>query len=254
MDLESLKLAMDEAKAKATASPKDESLQSAFIAAEKAYNDAKAAADADHTGDGGEGDSENLDESKLDEKTKKYLAKLRKENASHRTKSKDYKSKLEESETRRKAILKAAGINDDERSPEEKLAALEAEKQTQAFRSAILESAIQHGITADQVEYYEFLVTKATNALTEGEELSEEKLVEIVSSVKKAGGKSANSTVGGGDGKGGSGSSPAPGGSGAMTLEKFCSLSIVEKSKLYTDNPSLYEELMKTARAKKKLV
>ncbi len=244
MNLDDLLQSWNAAKLALAAKPEDEALKTAASEAETAYNEAKTIADSD---------PDKIDESKLDEKTKNYLAKLRKENAGHRTKGKDLKSKLDESETKRKAILKAAGIEEDSTSPEERLKALEIENQTKAFRSAVLESAIQHGIPAEQLEYFEFMITKAANELQDGEELDEDALIAIVGKVKKAGGKSANSTVTG-DGKGGTGAAPKPGESGNITLEKFCSMGIMEKSKVYTDNPSLYSELMAQAKAKKKIV
>lgn len=249
MNLDDLLAAMEAAQAKALAEPENKELQTAAEQAETAYNEAKAAADAAAIED-----PEDFDESKADEKTKKYLAKLRKENAGHRTKAKDLASKVKAVEDRNKAILKAAGIEVEEEKPEEKVKVLSEEKLNLAFRNAILESAVQHGISGEGLDYYEFLISKATSELEEGDELDDEALKAIVLKVKKQGKGPANSTVTGGqDGKGG-GSAPAPGGSGQMTLEKFCSLSIAEKSILFQKNPDEYANFMSQARAKKKLV
>jgi hypothetical protein len=247
MTLEELKQAMDDAKAKAGTSPDNKELAAEALKAEQAYNAA-----VEEAGSPG-GDGEEPDESKLDEKTKKYLAKLRKENATHRTKAKDLKSKFEDSEAKRKAILKAAGIDDDTAPPEERLKASEKEKQNLAFRNAILESAVSNGIPNDRLKYYQFLISEAVSELEEGEELSEGKLAEIVSEAKKGGSKgAANSTVGaGGTGNG----NPNPsGGEDKITLEKFCSMSILQKSALYEKNRDLYAALVAEAKAKKKLV
>lgn len=247
MTLEELKAALDAAKAKSLAAPDDKVLQVAAAEAEKAYNDAKAADDQDPP-------SDELDEKKLDDKTQAYIKKLRDEAAGHRVKAKDLASKLKTSDEQKKAILKAAGIEDDSEAPEEKLKTLSAQNQQLAFRSAILESAVQHGIAGDDIEYYEFLVTKATSELKDGDELTDEALGDIVKKVKKAGKGAANSGLGGG--KGGSGGTPPPNDSsqGQVTLDQFVRMSISEKSALYEKNKDLYTSLYNEAKAKKKLV
>lgn len=251
MDLESLKAAMDAALAASQAAPADKDLQKKHAEAKKAYDDAVAEAKKkEDEGDGGGGDD--FDEAKADEKTKAYLAKLRKENAGHRTKAKDLASQLKTSEDQKKAILKAAGIEDDSETPEEKLKVLSVESQQLAFRSAILESAVQHGIGKDDLEFFEFLVAKSVESLEEGEELTEEQMTEIVTKVKKGSKTPANSSVGnGGGGKGAPNPNPNP---TEVTLEKFIRMSITEKSKLYETNVELYTSLMTQARAQKKLV
>lgn len=246
MDLEDLLKAMEAAKATALAKPDDKALQTAFAEAEKAYNDAKAAAEADPNNE------EHLeDDPKLDEKTKAYIAKLRKENASARTKNKDLASKFKISEDQKKAILKAAGIETEEDDPAEKIKTLSAQSDQLALRSTILESAIQQGIKADDLEFYQFLVSKALADLKDEEELDEEKLAEIVKKVNKASTKGAGSSVGTGkDGK----KPPNPEGNGEVTLDQFIRMSITEKSVLYEKNPDLYKELVAEAKAKRKLV
>jgi hypothetical protein len=246
MTLEELLKALEEAKVKAEAAPDDEALKTALSEAQAAYDAEKAKVDG-----GGNPDPDKLDESKMDKATKEYIAKLRAENAKHRTKGKDLASRLMASEEQKKEILKAAGIQVEEDKPEEKLKVLQAETQTKDFRLAVLESAIAHGIPKDRVKYYQFLITEATESLEEGEELSDDELAKIVAEVKKAPAK-ANSSVGSEDGKGGG--TPPPGSSDGMTLEKFCSMSITEKSKMYEKTPALYEEFLKLAKAKKKLV
>lgn len=248
MDLESLKQALEEAKAKAEANPEDKEAQEALSQAQAAYD--QALADSQNS----PGENDDIDDSSIqDEKLKKYIAKLRKENASHRTKSKDLASKVKAEQERVKAILKAAGIEDDTASPEDQLEVAKTEKHSLQFQAAVLRSALKNGIPEDQVEYFEFLVTKAASSLDEGEELSDEDLAGIVLKVKKAGKGAANSSVGTGNGNAG-GAAPKPGQSGQITLERFCGMTILEKSKLYETNQSLYTELMQQARSKKKLV
>lgn len=254
MTLEELKALWDKALADATAKPDDKVLAAEVAKTKKAYEDAKAKAEVDPDPDPEPSDDDKLDEGKLDDKTKAYLAKLRKENAGHRTKNKDLLSKFQASEEQKKAILKAAGLLDEE-EPEEKLKMAEAATNQLAFRNAILESAVENGIPKDKLKYYQFLIADATEQLGEGEELSEEKMVQIVAECKKGGdGKKANSTVQRFDKDGKLIKEPSPGESGEMTLEKFCAMGIVEKSKLYQTSPDVYETFAKQAKAKGKLI
>lgn len=256
MTLEELKAAWDAALTNLKADPKNADLKTAAQAAEKAYNDAKAAEDAKGEGDDeeDEGEGNDADESKWDPKTKSYIQKLRNEAGKHRTKNKELVSAVKSEKERVKAILKAAGIEDESEAPEEKVKTLTTESQTLAFRNAVLESAVQHGIPGDDLEYYEFLVTKATSELEDGEELSDEALEAIVAKVKKTGGKgSANTSVGGKKGKDGK-EAPKPGESNEVSLDEFCRMSITEKSKLWEKHPDTYQQLMTQARAKKRLV
>lgn len=242
MTLEELKAAWDAAKAKAEAAPEDVALKAAAEAAEQAYNEAKEKAE-------GEEDDDGIDDSKLDEKTKSYVEKLRKENAKHRVKGKDLASKLKLSETQRKAILKAAGIEDDSDTPEEKVKSLTAESQTLSFRNAVLELAVEQGIPKEQLKFFQFLVAEAVGELEEGDELSEETLADIVKQAQGGTGKAAKSSVGGG------GKSPKPGETSEIDLAKFLAMGINERSLLYGKNPEAYLKLTEEAKAKgKKLV
>jgi hypothetical protein len=237
--LEELKAAWDAALDALKAKPEDEALKTAAADAEAAYNAKKA-----------EPPPGEEDDSAWDDKTKAYIKKLRDESASHRTKNKELTSVVKTEKERTKAILKAAGIEDDSEKPEEKIKSLSAESQTLAFRNAILESAVHNGIPADQLEFYEFLVAKEASKLAEGEELSEATMTEIVAKIKKTGSTPASSSVGTGKG----GGTPPPGNSGAVSLDAFCAMSITQKSDLYVKNPNLYTQLLAEAKAKKRLV
>jgi hypothetical protein len=245
MTVEELKAALDAALVALAAKPEDAALKATAEAAQTAYDEAVAAEAAKASGD--------PDESKLDEKTKAYLAKLRKENAGHRNKNKDLASKVTAEQERTKAILKAAGLLEEEK-PEEKLAATTAQNESLAFHSAVLESAIEHGIPKEGLKYYQFLISEAVNELGEGEEISDEKLAEIVKEAKGFGGKKtpANSTVLDKNGK--PIVTPDPAATGDMTLEKFCAMGVIERSNFYLKNAAQYEEFMKLAKAKKKFV
>ena len=250
MTLEELKALWEKAQADAEAKPDDESLASAAAAAKKAYDDAKSKVDPKE--DDPE-DPDKIEEDKLDHKTKAYLAKLRKENASHRTKNKELGSKLQTTEAQKKAILKAAGLLDEEK-PEEKLQAATQHNETLAFRNAVLETAVSHGIPAEKLKYFQFLMADAVEGLGDGEELSDDKLDAIVKECKGGVVKKANSTVKKFDKDGKEITDPTPGDKGEMTLEKFLAMGMIDRSKLYQSHPDVYERFYKEAKAKKKLI
>ncbi len=237
MNLDDLLQAMNLAVAEAAKDTENTDLATKAASATKAYNDAKAASEAD---------PDKLDESKFDEKTKAYLAKLRKENATHRTANKDLKSKYQSEVDRSKAILKAAGIEVETDKPEEQIKNLTAQSQQQALRNAVLETAISHGVPGDKLKYFEFLITSAVQELDEGDELSDEALEAIVIEVKKGVSKSANSTVG--DGK-----KPNPNSSPTeTTFEQFLAMGPVARSTFYLKNQDKYVAFVSEAKAKKK--
>lgn len=250
MNLEQLMQAMEAAAAKAAESPEDEALKAAAEEAKAAYEAAKA-----ESGDDDEGTDDKVDESKLDAKTKAYIEKLRKESAKNRVKARDTASKLKAEEERKKAILKAAGIESEDDEPAEvKLQKSQQESSNLQFRNAILETAVTNGVPAASLKYFQFLMTEAVTELEEDEELSDEKLAEIVAEAKKQGGSGKANTTVGGKGKG-SGQAPNPnGGSTEISLDTFTRMTITEKSELYVKNPSKYEALVKEAKQKKKLV
>lgn len=244
MTLDELKAKWEAAAAEAAKDSENADLKAKAEAAKAEYDAKKAEED--------QVDPDALDEDSLDEKTKAHIAKLRKENASHRTKAKDLASKLKTSDEQKKAILKAAGIEDESEKPEERVKTLTATSQQLAFRSAILEAAVEHGIAKDQLEFFEFLVQKEAGKLEENEELSDEQLAEIVAKVKKQGAGVANTSV---EGDEGGNKTPAPnGGNKGVTLDQFVRMSMTQKSELYTKNPKLYEQLVTEAKAKKRLV
>lgn len=249
MNLAQLLEAMNAAKTASEAKPEDEALK-------KAYEDAKAAYEAKKAEEEGDDeDEDSLDESSLDEKTKKYIAKLRKESGNHRVKSKELKSKLAASEEQKKAILKAAGIELEDEQPEQKIQSLSAQNEQLLFEKALSDSAITHGIPAEGFKYFKYLMHEALGELEEGEELSDEKIEEIVKEAKAFNGKKpANSSVGAGGGKGGNPPPPKKEGDNVVTLEKFLAMGTLAKSDLYLKNRAKYEELYAEAKAKKKLV
>lgn len=255
MTLEELLQAMKDAEAAAQAAPTDKALAKAAAEAKQAYETAKAKADSEEEEEEEEEDDSQDELSKLSpEELRKLAKKLRKENAGHRVKSKDLKSKLSISETQKKAILKAAGVEVEDENPEEQVKALNGENATLAFRLAIRDAALEHGIGKDELEFFEFLVSKATSELEDGDELSEEQMTEIATKAKAKKG-SANTTTNNGKGKGkGNQPPPAGGDDKVVTLDKFLRMSMMEKAKLYDTNRDMYTQLVNEAKRQKKLV
>lgn len=180
-----------------------------------------------------------------------YIEDLRKENAKYRTRAKERDSevnvlneRLNKFETGLKKIF---GDEADEMSPEERIEALQMQNEQLAVQSALKEAAFEYGVDRDNYEYFEFLVSKRLASLEEGEELSEEDLDEIAVQAKGRGGF-ANTSVGN-DGR----TVPEPEvDDGGISLEKFETMGISEKSVLYQKNPQLYNQLAAQSRAANK--
>ncbi len=187
------------------------------------------------------------DLSGLDEKTKKYILKLRKENAKHRTSSKSTEEKLGKLE---KSLKSAFGLDDQESvDPEQQISSLQSEREVLAFKAAVMETAIENGLNMEQANYFQFLLAQKSNELEEGEELSDEDLAALVTKSKAIGGKGG---IGGSTSVNGGGTAPRkPGASGEITLEQFTKMSMTEKSKLYQNDANTYNSLMAEARSKK---
>jgi hypothetical protein len=197
-------------------------------------------------------DQLDVEESELSEKTKKYLQKLRGENAKHRTKAKESEGKVSKLESDiaslKKGLKSALGIQDDEDvDPAQEVEALKGTNASLALNSAIAESAIEHGIPKEHYGYFRFLMSEQVGALKDGEDLTEEQVSKIVGEVKALGGvKKASTGVGGGSGNGG-GNPPPAGGGGEVTVEQFKKMSTLEQTLLLEKNPQLYERLRKEA-------
>lgn len=196
------------------------------------------------SGTGGEGEGENLDVSTLPQAAQDLIKKLRKENGDRRTEANNLKTK----EDKVKAALKLLSGEDDEEEPEVKLGKISEQLQSTQMRSAMLELAYEHGVPADQRDYFEFLMGKKLETLEEGEELDEDGLQEVLGKVKKKG--TANTSTKG-DGKGDPGK--GPGASDGTTLDQFIAMGMAAKSKLYAEKPEVYASLMAEAKKKKLL-
>ena len=141
----------------------------------------------------------------------------------------------------------------EEEKPEEKIKTLTAANQGLDFRRAVLEAAVEHGIGKESIDFFEFLISKAASELDEGEELPDEKMLEIVAKCKKGSGESGKGKGDTSVGNGGKGEpNPDKNKAGDVTLSKFLKMTVVQKSELYTKNRELYESLVAQAKAEGK--
>lgn len=179
------------------------------------------------------------------EKVKKELKKLRRENASRRVSAKEANEKLAVTEEQLKKIKQTLGLEEEE-SPEDKIAALTAERDAMAMEMQLNSIAGELEIPAKGQKYFKFLVGEKLNELEEGEELTDEDLEEIAQEVKGMGGSTNKPNSTGLGGK----KNPPPGSGDSMTVEQFAKMSLTEKSQLYTKNPKEYDRLFSAAKEK----
>lgn len=182
-------------------------------------------------------DDDGLALDSLDEKTKKYIKKLRDENAKRRTESNNLTTKMEKMEKGFKAMF---GEEDDDTDPEEKVKTLSSQYESVVTENAILKLALENGIVgAENIEYFEFQMSKKLNSLQEGEEMTDEDLAEILGKCSKAGVKKPADTSVKGDKDKKPDSKPDE-----VTQEEFDKMGMIQKSNLYLKNPDLYKKLM----------
>lgn len=199
-----------------------------------------------------------MDLSKLDEGTQAYIKKLRQENAKYRTGKKDSESELSTLKERfsnlEGGLKKALGIEDDDQvDPETQIQALQAQSENLQFELSVRDIALENGLgTKDQVDYLGFLIQKEAQNLDDNEELSEEKMVELIGRVKSsmgAGSPQSKTSVTGNNGQGGE--NPPAGTDENVTVERFTQMTLSEKSELFSKNRPLYDSLMAQARSKR---
>jgi len=175
-----------------------------------------------------------FDLSKLDPSLQKYIKGLRHEAANHRTTANQIQAQFEDLQERIKSVF-----GEQKEAVDPKLAVQELQQATQdlSFKNAVLETAVNHGIPASGIPYYEFLLNQAGNSLKEGEELSDEMMESILAEVKqKSGTQMMHSSV----------KSPqaAPSTKQDMDVNAFSKLGMAERTRLYQQNPQKYSELM----------
>lgn len=178
-----------------------------------------------------------LDLESLPKSAQDYIKSLRSENAKHRTKNNNLLTKQEKLD---KALKLLSGEDDDE-DPAVKLETLQKDYSDTVTKNAILELALENGVSgAENFEYFEFLMSKKINSLEEGEEMTEEDVEEIVSKCSKGAGNKANTST-----KTGGKDKKPDEQADEVTQEEFNQMGMVQKSKLYQSNPELYNKLMK---------
>lgn len=196
----------------------------------------------DDSGDDQDDSSDGDDDSEGElsaEDYQKQIKKLRAENAKHRSRNKALGEKMGKFEK----AFKAFNGDDDDENPEQKLDAVTQNYESAVTRNAVLELALENGISGrEHLEYFEFLMGRALDSLEEDEELSEEALEEILAKCSKQGGTSKANTSTSGKGKGNR--SPGSGKDDQVSQEEFDKMGIMAKSKLYQKNPELYNTLM----------
>lgn len=201
-----------------------------------------------------------LDESKWDDKTKAYIKKLRGENAKYRTgknAAEQTKSELEKKFTdAQKAMRQALGLDpEDEVDPKEAAQSYAQQVQELQFKQSCTDLALENGITnKDQIGYLEFLLTRELDSLAENEEITEDRLAELVEKAKGVGPKAGSSSTSvnskSKDGDGGQRQPPPSDSGGNVTAEQFAKMSMGEQGKLHATNPDLYKSLREEAMKK----
>lgn len=180
--------------------------------------------------------TQKLDVSKLDPAAQKMIKDLRAENAKHRTSNNNLTTKMEKFESGLKNLF---GEGDDE-DPSVQLEALTGNYESAVTRNAILELALENGVSGKKnVEYFEFLMNKSLSSLGEGEEMSEETLAEIVSQATPTKGNANTSTK-----KDGTDNKNPKEDPEEVTQEQFNKMGMTQKSILYRTKPELYKKLL----------
>lgn len=169
----------------------------------------------------------------------KYIAELRQENASFRKDRNNLSSRLEKFENGFKSMFGEGEEN--QVDPAEALPQLESQIQDAMVQNEILNVAIQSGISAEHLDYFNFSMMQALNELEEGDEFTEDMLNEVVSRVKgiSSGGGMATTSVQGQ----GQGQVPHQGNE-QITQEEFNMMTVGEKSALYTKDRAAYDRLI----------
>lgn len=184
------------------------------------------------------------------EEMKAEIAKLRKENASRRTTSKNLEDQLKGNNELVTKVKAALGITTEDEKPEVVVARLKDQTAALELEVGIRDLAIQNAIPGEHLKYFGFLFREQLEALSEGEELDGEKLSGIVNQVKGlSGAKKASS----GAGSGAASETPPPGGAGEVDLTRFTKMNVGERGDLYRTNPALYNRLFSEAKQKKLL-
>ena len=122
------------------------------------------------------------------------------------------------------------------------LAEREAREANAQFEAFVKEC----GIEENEKEYFSFLLEKELSSLNEDEELSEESVDAIIKKTKAIN-SPASTTITEGEAE----KTPTSVIDRDMTLEKFMTLSMMERSQLYGEEPKIYEKFLAAEKLKK---
>lgn len=204
----------------------------------------------------GKGKQDELDLSKLDDETQRYIKQLRRENAKYRTKATNLETNYNQLTDRVKKIAGGKDGEEDAMSAEERLAAHEQQSGALAFDNAVMNAALEHGVGKSDLKYFRFLVNEKASVLGEGEELTDEDLADIAEEARRTTGgerkRTKTSVTGKEDGR--DGSEKRPDGKDKVDLDKFCKMNMYQKADFQRQNPELYADLFKEAVKNRRLV
>lgn len=199
--------------------------------------------DGDDPEDEDDPDDDPQDVDKLPDWAQKQIKDLRKESAKNRTSNKSLNEKFE---AMQKGMKQALGLEDaDDVNPEEQVTKLSNANHNLEFQNAVLALAVEHGISNEKLDYFNFLMAKEVEGLEEDAELDDDAIKVVVQKVKGLNAKAADSSVDGED------EDNNPEGDSSLTLDGFVSLNVLEKSALYRKDPDTYNKFMAEAKRKK---
>ena len=178
------------------------------------------------------------------------IKKLRAENAKHRTKSKSLEGELGKVKGTVTKLKSALGVGDDgdEEEPEKQIQALQQQNEALQIQNAMSELCREHEIPRKGEKYFNFLIAQEFEALKEGAEIPEERILEIAKEAKQmfAGGGGQGGGTGVGTGK-----KPPAGGADSISAAQFAKMNPGEKSALYVKDPGTYQKLFNEAKEKR---
>lgn len=174
----------------------------------------------------------------------KEIKRLRSENGSHRNKNKEIESQFALLNEKFGKITKHLGM-DEQEDPEKVISTLKQNSEALEMELELQKLARLHSISADQDEFFRFLLHKKFTSLKENQEITDEEINEIVAKAKnQSAGQEDKTNKNNSTGIGtGAKKTPAAGGDSEPTVEQFKKMGVVEKGNLYTKNPELYKQL-----------
>lgn len=232
---------------------------------EEARRKAQGADDSDDEEDSESDDDEGDSGNDLGwtKEQKAYVDGLRKESAKYRTKSKELESGLKSTNERLSkfegGLKKLFGDDGDdsnltteqrierlEKRNQQEKSQREEESQQLALANALKDAALEHGVSKQDFEFFEYLMTKKLATLEDDQELSDKDVAQIA---KQAKSRSASRSTSVDD------DAPNPDEEdGDITVEEFMEMGIGARSALYQKDKGLYEKLLlaeKSAKRKK---